>query len=55
MPQASWMAMPIAGAAPLQAISEMDLAPNGPSLSSTSMSTDLKSSIVLTLGAKSMV
>ncbi len=28
-PQASWMAMPMAGAAPLQAISEMDFAPKG--------------------------
>ena len=38
------MAMPMAGAAPLQAISEMDFAPKGPKSSLTSISTDLKSS-----------
>ena len=43
-PTASWIAIPMAGAAPLQAISEMDFAPKGPSWSSTSISTALNSS-----------
>ena|SRR5574344_1578840 len=43
-PQASWIAIPMAGAAPLHAISLMDFAPNGPSGSSTSIRTLLKSS-----------
>ena len=38
-PQASWIAIPMAGAAPLHAISEIDLAPNGPYSSFTSIST----------------